>query len=135
MATVKCPKCPATVELTRYFRRGERVYNFGYVYDFGDDWHHELVVEEILETESDHHGAYCLGGERNCPPEDVGGPFSYPEFLKAIADPSHEDHEHLSEWVGDDFDPEAFDAVSVNAELEFMAAHWENSIYRGSAIH
>ncbi len=30
MATVKCPKCPATVELTHYFRRGERVYNYGY---------------------------------------------------------------------------------------------------------
>jgi len=30
MATVKCPRCPATVELTHYFRRGERVYNYGY---------------------------------------------------------------------------------------------------------
>ena len=30
MPTVKCPKCPATVELTHYFRRGERVYNYGY---------------------------------------------------------------------------------------------------------
>ena len=29
---------------------------FTYVYDFGDDWHHELVVEEILETESDRCG-------------------------------------------------------------------------------
>ena len=108
---------------------------FTYVYDFGDDWHHELVVEEILETESDQRGAYCLGGERNCPPEDVGGPFFYPEFLRAIADPSHEDHEHFSEWVGDDFDPEAFDAVSVNEGLEFMAAYWQNSKNRGSTIH
>ncbi len=108
---------------------------FTYVYDFGDDWHHELVVEEILETESDRRGAYCLGGERHCPPEDVGGPFSYPEFLKAIADPSHEDHGHFSEWVGDDFDPEAFDAVSVNEELAFMAAYWKNPNNRGSTKH
>ena len=36
MATVKCPKCPATVELTHYFRRGERVYNYGYGSDLFD---------------------------------------------------------------------------------------------------
>ncbi len=36
MPTVKCPKCPATVELTHYFRRGERVYNYGYGPDLFD---------------------------------------------------------------------------------------------------
>ena len=108
---------------------------FTYVYDFGDDWHHELVVEEILETQSDRRGAYCLDGARSCPPEDVGGPFIYPEFLNALADPKHEDHDHYTEWVGDDFDPEAFDPVSTNKKLEFMAAHWRTLNDKSSVLH
>lgn len=47
---------------------------FTYLYDFGDSWEHELVLEESgyfnpeLRTE-----LACLEGERACPPEDVGG--------------------------------------------------------------
>ncbi len=42
-----------------------------YVYDFGDDWRHEILLEKIVPSE----GAtkpICLAGERRCPPEDVG---------------------------------------------------------------
>ena len=108
---------------------------FTYVYDFGDDWHHELVVEEILETESDRCEAYCLDGARNCPPEDIGGPFNYPEILTALSDPKHEGHDHYTEWMGDDFDPEAFDPVSINNKLEFMAAHWRTLSDKSSRLH
>ena len=98
---------------------------FTYTYDFGDNWVHEIVVEKILESESGRSEAQCLRGKRSCPPEDVGGPYSYPEFLKAIADPSHADHDHLLEWVGDEFDPEAFKIGRINEQLEFMAEYWE----------
>jgi hypothetical protein len=108
---------------------------FTYVYDFGDDWHHELVVEEILETQPDRCGAYCLDGARSCPPEDVGGPFIYPEVLTALADPEYEGHDHYTEWMGDGFDPEAFDPVSINKALEFMAAHWRAGDDKSSGLH
>ena len=49
------------------------------------------------------------------PPEDCGGVWGYYDMLNAIADPDHEMHEELSEWVGEDFDPEAFDRDQVNA--------------------
>ena len=100
---------------------------FEYTYDFGDNWEHEIVVEDILPTESDRRGAYCPGGARRCPPEDVGGPFSYQEFLEAIADPGHEEHEHYIEWISEEFDPEAFEPVEINKQLEFMSAYWRSA--------
>jgi len=43
-----------------------------YTYDFGDDWRHVLVVEEVLAPQ---RAATCLAGRGACPPEDCGGPW------------------------------------------------------------
>jgi hypothetical protein len=59
----------------------------------------------------------CTAGKRACPPEDCGGPWSYDEFLEAISDPKHDDHDDLLEWVGGEFDAEKFDLNGVNKEL------------------
>lgn len=48
-------------------------FRFGYEYDFGDSWEHELIVEKILSAEEDVYYAVCVAGKRACPPEDVGG--------------------------------------------------------------
>jgi hypothetical protein len=37
--------------------------------------------------------------------------------------------------MGDDFDPEAFDPVSINKKLEFMAAHWRTLSGKSSRLH
>jgi hypothetical protein len=37
-------------------------------------------------------------------------------MLEALADPNHEDHEHMREWI-DSFDPEAFSIEAVNKKL------------------
>jgi len=34
------------------------------------------------------------------------------------ADPTHEEYEHLSEWVGRPVDPAEFDLAFVNARLQ-----------------
>jgi hypothetical protein len=47
----------------------------------------------------------------------VGGVWGYPDFLEAINDPNHEEHDSFLEWVGDAFDPEEFDIDEVNAAL------------------
>ncbi len=92
--------------------------NFHYLYDFGDSWEHELVLEDSryfdpeLRTE-----IICLDGERACPPEDVGGVPGYCEFCKAIKDINHEEHETFMEWSGGNFDSEYFDCSIVNREL------------------
>ena len=41
----------------------------------------------------------------------------YAGLLEALADPDHPEHDDLSEWVGEGFDPEAFDLQAVNRAL------------------
>lgn len=85
-----------------------------YVYDFGDGWKHELVLEKILPFETDAILPVCIKGSRACPPEDVGGIPGYAMFLEAIADPSHPEYAEMLEWVGGDFDPGHFDLAQTN---------------------
>jgi hypothetical protein len=93
-------------------------YQFGYLYDFGDSWEHTVLVEDILETAAGERYPACLDGARACPPEDVGGTRGYEEFLAAIADPGHPNHDDDLAWAGGAFDPEAFDLVRIDAELK-----------------
>ena len=85
-----------------------------YVYDFGDSWEHEVVLEKISAFEPGAVLPVCLEGSRACPPEDVGGIPGYEMFLEVISDPSHPEYEEMHEWIGDEFDPERFDLVQTN---------------------
>jgi hypothetical protein len=85
-----------------------------YDYDFGDMWHHKLVLEKILpNTPEGILLPQCLAGARACPLEDCGGANGYDQLLEAISDPAHPDHEDLLEWAGE-FDPEHFNPDEVN---------------------
>jgi hypothetical protein len=90
---------------------------FDYVYDFGDDWHHVVLVEDQHVDAKPPTSISCIGGENACPPEDVGGAFRYAEFLIAIGDPNHEEHEVYQEWSGGRFDPRRFDLDATNRAL------------------
>lgn len=46
---------------------------FWYTYDFGDGWDHKITVEKVLAADSAPAAPACIGGRRNCPPEDCGG--------------------------------------------------------------
>jgi hypothetical protein len=58
-----------------------------------------------------------VGGECNAPPEDVGGVSGYEEFLEALSDPRHEEHEHVKAWVDRPFDPRALSLPEANERL------------------
>lgn len=90
---------------------------FVYEYDFGDGWEHEIMLEKILTPEPGIKYPVCTEGKRACPPEDCGGIWGYVELLDTIKDPNHPEHEEMLEWLGDDFDPEAFDVEAVNKNL------------------
>ncbi|GAA3457194.1 plasmid pRiA4b ORF-3 family protein [Dactylosporangium matsuzakiense] len=91
-----------------------------YTYDFGDWWEHEVVVEDVVPADLGLRYPMCTGGERACPPDDVGGPSGYREFMAAYADPFHPDHEAMRAWLGRDFDPVAFDAGRAGTLLRRM---------------
>ena len=71
---------------------------FVYIYDFGDEWHHCITLEEI--TDKQLKKASCMDGTGACPPEDCGGVIDYPDFLKIVADPQHSRHKDMLEWAG-----------------------------------
>jgi hypothetical protein len=91
---------------------------FTYEYDFGDSWEHQIVVEKIVPPEPGARYPVCTAGTRACPPEDCGGVWGYESLLEAIADPNNPEHDEMLEWVGEDFDPDAFDLEEINERLK-----------------
>ena len=89
-----------------------------YAYDFGDGWEHEILLEEIAELDPEAMYPVVVAGARACPPEDVGGTQQYRSFLRAIADPNDPEHENYLDWCGGSYDPDKFDAKSINMILE-----------------
>ena len=89
-----------------------------YEYDFGDNWEHELLVEKIHPEEKGTHYPICLEGVGACPPEDVGGVPGYAEFLKAMSDPNHPEHQDYRDWIGRNYDPKKFDLTKINQILQ-----------------
>jgi hypothetical protein len=91
---------------------------FGYEYDFGDSWEHEITVEKILPNKAAAaKTALCLDGASACPPEDCGGIWGYAELLKTLKNPKHPEHKTMKEWLGRPFDAKAFDVVKTNLWL------------------
>lgn len=90
---------------------------FEYVYDLGDGWLHDVLVEQIDLPAEPLRSPVCLGGERACPPEDCGGFGGYEDLLEILRDPDHPEYEVRLDWLGGSFDPEAFDLATVNRKL------------------
>jgi len=78
-----------------------------YTYDFGDEWQHEVMLEEALPPNRTLALPLCLEGEGLCPPEDCGGPAGCLDLI----DPD----------LGEDFNPKAvtFDDPRVRWERAF----------------
>lgn len=90
---------------------------FMYIYDFGDGWHHEVVIEDILPTQQELKHPVCIKGERACPPEDCGGIGGYADLLRIIRNPQDEEYQRMMEWLGGEFNPEYFDLDGINRGL------------------
>lgn len=89
-----------------------------YIYDFGDNWRHEIVVEKI-EKDKPVESPFCLDGEGDAPPEDCGGEPGFQELLVVMNDPSHPEHASMKEWVAGQL-YRAFDKRLVNHRLKSM---------------
>lgn len=68
-----------------------------YIYDFGDNWQLGITLEEVVKDYPDSFPV-CLAGGEPAPPEDVGGPHGYMDFLEVWHNPSHPEHADLVAW-------------------------------------
>ncbi len=106
-----------SLDQVMYNPKGKLIYE----YDFGDSWEHVILLEKILPPEAGIQYPVCVKGKRACPPEDSGGIWGYAELMETIQDPDHPEHEEMLEWLGGDFDPEAFDLDEINRRLKRIA--------------
>jgi len=95
-----------------------------YIYDFGDDWDHSIRIERVNKAIQGVTYPRLMKATGACPPEDVGGAWGYEEFLEAIADPDHEQHEDRVRWSGGDFDAEDAGIDSIIERFERLAKKW-----------
>ena len=112
-----------TTMLSEILPKTGKRFAFKYEYDFGDGWEHEVLYEGSLPLEKGKKYPLCLEGERACPPEDVGGVWGYADFLEAIADPKHEQHDDFVEWAGDS-DPAEFDPKKATRDMKKGLPDW-----------
>ena len=110
--------------LSELLKKRRKSFRFLYEYDFGDGWEHEIVYEGTQPAEKGVKYPRCVAGARACPPEDVGGPGGYLDFLEAIRDPKHESHEDYLEWIGEEFDAERFNADEASKAMRRGVPRW-----------
>jgi hypothetical protein len=121
---------------------GLRLYErFLYEYDLADSWRHDVRVEQILPLDAGHIYPRCVGGRRQVPPEDCGGPWAFLELREryslvtiaerlsplaerrlemgsgAFVDDHEEDVWQLLDWLEID----RFDRRAVNRRLAEVA--------------
>ncbi len=89
-----------------------------YIYDFGDHWEHDIVVEKTTPANDDTVVPDCIGGARACPPEDCGGPWGYRELLEILADPTHPEYAERREWLDHPIYPDEFDMDRFELDFE-----------------
>jgi hypothetical protein len=95
-----------TTKLSTLLANGSK--EIGYVYDFGDNWEHRIVVEKVKSPEGKTLYPQFLGGERRCPPEDCGGIPGYYDFLDKIEDKQSKKRKAAFDWYGGPYDPESY---------------------------
>ncbi len=95
-----------------------------YLYDFGDGWEHTVKVERVGEAVPGITYPRLLEASGRCPPEDVGGPWGYGDFLDAVSNPDHEEHADTIRWAGGDFDPKVVDIQALIADVAVLARKW-----------
>ena len=101
-----------------------------YIYDFGDDWVHEIVLETVLDVEFELEAEQfrCPTGQGACPPEDCGGVPGYLELLDNFNDLDAIGHDEAVALLGELFEPEAFDCALFNELILKMRVTQNNCL-------
>ncbi len=101
------------VRLSEIFGEVGQVYV--YIYDFGDDWLHQITLEAI--TDQPVESPKLLAAKGACPPEDCGGPWGFENLKEILADPKHSEHKDMKKWLGlkprQQWDPNFVDIAEI----------------------
>lgn len=92
-----------------------------YTYDFGDNWEHEILVEDLLDPDPETRYPILVAAKGACPPEDCGGTWGYADLKEILADAGHDEHPERLEWLGlenaSQFDPNTVTLEQLEEEL------------------
>jgi hypothetical protein len=91
--------------------------NLTYVYDYGDSWTISNSLLRIFDDSAVDKYPLCIGGMRKSPPEDSGGTTGYEMSLELLIGDKKKDYSLITEWYGDNFDPDYFNLDDVNKAL------------------
>ena len=109
----------STTNLRDFLPKDGSRLRFEYEYDFESSWRHAILFEGCPPAKENQRYPLCVEGQRACPPEDVGGPAAYANFLRVIADRDDPRHVEMRQWVGRPFDPEAFDPEDATMRMSW----------------
>ena len=107
------------IKLGTLVERG--VSTFSYTYDFGDDWRHFITIENVTTADPKLDYSRFIDGSRRAPPEDVGGIPGFEEFLDAMTNPRHREHQRLTKWYGGSFDPDDLNLPVIGDRIGKLA--------------
>lgn len=74
---------------------------FLYTYDMGDSWEHEIRPGKPFDLTPGDAPVALMAAEGRCPPEDSGGAPGFDYLLSVTADPAHDEHADMVDWLGD----------------------------------
>ncbi len=83
-----------------------------------------IKLEKWFENTTTEGLPFLLEAAGRCPPEDVGGAPGYAEYLAAISDPGHPEHEHMRLWGPERFDPNVVDRKALEAAVNALSDTW-----------
>lgn len=110
------PIKPVSTPLSHFhFSEGDL---FEYMYDFGDWWQHQILVEAAAPAVPSLPSPNCLDGARNCPPENCGGFPGYEQMIEALLKKEGKEYEELMDWLEEPYDPEYFSVEEINLKLK-----------------
>ena len=88
-----------------------------YIYDFGDNWEHEIFLRNTFTAEKGEKYPNCIDAKGNTPPEDVGGVWGFENFKTIMRDKSHPEYMEMREWYDHDYDENYCSVASINKKF------------------
>ena len=110
------------IELLNNRLMGGKEKKLKYIYDFGDSWEHEIVVEDLDRSAAGK--PELIDGAGACPPEDCGGIPGFMDIKKELAGGGVSEFrgESWLPWLEDmgyaDYNPLVFDVEAARRRMK-----------------